>query len=149
MQDSNENVIIIAVGKSNLDNFFYLYGDENLLKKEVSKNKLLAQHCEIINADNIILDDESPLAAAKKSKESAADGSIPQCSNGDDVERINGHTYRGGSMEREMGEDGRKIGEDGRKNGRWKMEEEAERKKNGRRWKVEEKMEDGRWKPSV
>jgi len=57
--------------KSNLENFFYLYGDENLLKKEVSKNKLLAQHCEIINANNVILDHESPLAAAKRGKDTS------------------------------------------------------------------------------
>ena len=56
---------------TNIDNFFYLYGDENLLKNEISKSKLLARHCEIINTKDIILDDESPLAAAKRGKESS------------------------------------------------------------------------------
>ena len=57
--------------KSNKENFFYLYGQENLLEKKLSKNKLLQQHCEIINTKNIILDTESPLSAAKKGKESS------------------------------------------------------------------------------
>jgi len=56
---------------SNKENFFYLYGDENLLKKKISENKLLNEHCEIINTKDIILDDESPLAAAKRGKESS------------------------------------------------------------------------------
>ena len=62
--------IEISLRKNN-ENFFYLYGDENLLKKEVNKSKLLTQYCEIINSKDVILDDESPLAAAKKSKESS------------------------------------------------------------------------------
>ena len=57
--------------KSNKENFFYLYGNENLLKKEVSKSKLLIQHCEIINSKDIILDTESPLIAAKRGKDSS------------------------------------------------------------------------------
>jgi len=42
-----------------------------LLKKKISENKLLNEHCEIINTKDIILDDESPLAAAKRGKESS------------------------------------------------------------------------------
>ena len=52
--------------QSNKENFFFLYGQQNLLEKEIVKNKLLQQHCEIINTKDIIVDDESPLAAAKK-----------------------------------------------------------------------------------
>ena len=54
--------------KSNQENFFYLYGKKDLLEKEISKKKLIQKSCEIINAGDIILDDESPLAGAKKSK---------------------------------------------------------------------------------
>ena len=54
--------------KSNQENFFYLYGKKDLLEKEISKKKLIQKSCEIINAEDIILDDESPLAGAKKSK---------------------------------------------------------------------------------
>ena len=57
--------------KLNKENFFYLYGDEDLLKKEVSKSKLLTENCEIINSKDIILDDESPLTAAKRGKDSS------------------------------------------------------------------------------
>lgn len=57
--------------KSNKEIFFYLYGDSNLLKKEIAGRKLLTQHCEIINTKDIILDDESPLAAAKRGNESS------------------------------------------------------------------------------
>ena len=31
--------------KLNNENFFYIYGNEDLLKKEISSNKLLTQHC--------------------------------------------------------------------------------------------------------
>lgn len=54
--------------KSNQENFFYLYGKKDLLEKEISKKKLIQKSCEIINAGDIILDNESPLAGAKKSK---------------------------------------------------------------------------------
>ena len=54
--------------KSNQENFFYLYGKKDVLEKEISKKKLIRESCEIINAEDIILDDESPLAGGKKSK---------------------------------------------------------------------------------
>jgi glycerol-3-phosphate acyltransferase PlsX len=54
--------------KSNQENFFYLYGVRDLLEKEIYKKKIVQKHCEIINTEDIILDDESPLAGAKKSK---------------------------------------------------------------------------------
>tara|TARA_B100000315_G_C14547801_1_gene574152 strand:+ start:355 stop:1359 length:1005 start_codon:yes stop_codon:yes gene_type:complete len=57
--------------KSNKENFFYLYGHENLLKNEISKNKLLENYCEIINAEDVILDNESPLSAAKRGKKTS------------------------------------------------------------------------------
>ena len=57
--------------KKNKENYFYLYGDENLLKNEISKNQLVSQHSEIINTKNVILDEESPFTAAKRGKESS------------------------------------------------------------------------------
>ena len=54
--------------KSNQENFFYLYGKKYLLEKEISKKKLIQKNCEIINSEDVILDHESPLAGAKKSK---------------------------------------------------------------------------------
>jgi len=57
--------------KTNQDNFFYLYGKKNLLENEITKKKHIQNNCEIINAEDVILDDESPLAAAKRSKETS------------------------------------------------------------------------------
>ena len=57
--------------KSNLDNYFYLYGNEEILKKGIEASKTIHKYCEIINTKDIILDDESPLAATKKGKESS------------------------------------------------------------------------------
>jgi len=57
--------------KKNKENFFYLYGDESLLKDEILHNKELSQHCEIIHAQNVVLDEEGPLAAAKRGKDSS------------------------------------------------------------------------------
>jgi len=57
--------------KTNKENFFYLYGKRNLLDKEISKKKLIQKNCEIINTEDIILDNESPLAAARRSKDTS------------------------------------------------------------------------------
>ncbi|MDC6465444.1 phosphate acyltransferase PlsX [Pelagibacteraceae bacterium] len=57
--------------KKNKENFFYLYGDEILLKKEISPKKILINSCKIINTKDVIIDDESPLRAAKKGKNSS------------------------------------------------------------------------------
>ena len=53
------------------NNFFYLYGDKNLILNEINKKKSLSNYCEIINTKDVISDDESPLSAAKKGKESS------------------------------------------------------------------------------
>ena len=45
-----------------------MFGKKDLLLKEISKKKLIQKNCEIINTEDIILDDESPLSGAKKSK---------------------------------------------------------------------------------
>ena len=34
--------------RSNKNNFFYLYGKKDLLESEISKKKLIQNHCEII-----------------------------------------------------------------------------------------------------
>ena len=57
--------------KDNKENFFYLFGNENILREKIKSKKLLSKHCEIINANDVILDDESPLTAAKRGKESS------------------------------------------------------------------------------
>jgi len=54
--------------KENKENYFYLYGDEDLLKNEISQSKIVSQNSEIIDTKDFILDDESPLSAAKRGK---------------------------------------------------------------------------------
>ena len=54
--------------KTNQENFFYLYGKKDLIEKEIKKNSLVQKYSEIIHTDEVILDDESPLTGAKKSK---------------------------------------------------------------------------------
>jgi glycerol-3-phosphate acyltransferase PlsX len=57
--------------KTNKENFFYLYGDENKIEKIISKDKIIQENCEIINTKDTISDTESPLAAVKRGKESS------------------------------------------------------------------------------
>ena len=72
-EDSPKKVIdgINISLQSNRENFFFLYGQQNLLEKEISKNKLVQENCEIINTMDVIADEESPLTAAKRGKESS------------------------------------------------------------------------------
>ena len=57
--------------KSNSDNFFYLYGNQNKIEKEISNFNKVRKFCKIVNAVDVISDKESPLTAAKKGKESS------------------------------------------------------------------------------
>ena len=57
--------------QTNQENFFFIYGQQELLEREIEKNKFIRQYCEIINTKDIIADNESPLAAAKRGKESS------------------------------------------------------------------------------
>ena len=57
--------------QTNQENFFFIYGQQERLEKEIEKNKFIRQYCEIINTKDIIADNESPLAAAKRGKESS------------------------------------------------------------------------------
>ena len=69
-QDSPKKIIegIEISLKSNQENFFSLYGKKDLLEKEIYKRKSMRKYCEIINAEDIVSDNESALAGAKKSK---------------------------------------------------------------------------------
>ena len=57
--------------KKNKDNYFFLVGNKDLINKEVDNKKLIIDNYEIIHSNDVITDDESPLAAAKKGKESS------------------------------------------------------------------------------
>ena len=54
--------------RTSQENFFSLYGKKDLLEKEISKKKNIHKYCEIVHAADIVSDDESALAGAKKSK---------------------------------------------------------------------------------
>ena len=53
------------------NNFFYLFGDKDLINKEIKNNNLVKQYSEIIHTHDVISDDESPFTAAKKGKETS------------------------------------------------------------------------------
>ena len=57
--------------KSNKENFFYLYGQQEHIERELAKNISIKKYCKIINANDVVLDNESPLTAAKRGKESS------------------------------------------------------------------------------
>tara|TARA_Y100000590_G_scaffold127899_1_gene146219 strand:- start:90 stop:1094 length:1005 start_codon:yes stop_codon:yes gene_type:complete len=57
--------------KSNKNTFFNLFGDSNLINKEISKNQSIKQYVKIFDAKDSIKDDESPLNAAKKGKDTS------------------------------------------------------------------------------
>lgn len=57
--------------KKNKENHFLLYGREEEIKKELDKYKQINNQCEIINTRDFIQDDESPLTAAKRGKETS------------------------------------------------------------------------------
>jgi len=57
--------------KENNENFFNLYGNKDKLNFLVNQKPEIKNYCEIINCDDHIEDNESPLSAAKKSKNSS------------------------------------------------------------------------------
>ena len=57
--------------KTNKDNFFFLYGQKDKIENEMKKNEHISKYCKIIDTKDVILDDESPLSAAKRGKESS------------------------------------------------------------------------------
>ena len=57
--------------KKNRENYFYLFGNKDLINDEINNDKLLRANSEIIDTKNVISDNESPLAAAKKGKETS------------------------------------------------------------------------------
>jgi glycerol-3-phosphate acyltransferase PlsX len=62
--------IEISLKKSN-ENFFIIYGNKELLLKEINQRKIIIENCEIVDTIDVIKDDESPLSATKNGKESS------------------------------------------------------------------------------
>ncbi len=61
---------IIHNHKSNKENFFKIFGDENEIKKNIN-NKINKDFYEIINTKNIVKSTDSPLEAAKRGKDTS------------------------------------------------------------------------------
>ena len=57
--------------ETNKNNFFYIYGKKDILEEIIQKYPTIKGHHEVIHANDIIADNESPLVAAKKGKESS------------------------------------------------------------------------------
>ena len=68
--------------KKNKNNYFHLFGKENLLKDTIQKNKEISDYCKIINCEDVIGDEESPFTAAKKGKNTSMWKSIESQKNG-------------------------------------------------------------------
>ena len=72
--DNSPQKVLNGIGislKTNKNNFFYLFGNEKIIKKEIDKIENIKKYCEIINTEEVILDNESPLVAAKRGKGSS------------------------------------------------------------------------------
>ena len=94
-QDSPKKIIegIEISLKSNQENFFSLYGKKDLLEKEIYKRKSMQKYCEIINAEDIVSDNESALAGAKKSKNTSMWKAVESLKNQDsDISLSAGNT---------------------------------------------------------
>jgi phosphate acyltransferase len=65
--------ISIFLKKNNYsDNvFFNLYGDQDLINKEINKNKISTKFYKIFHSSTVVSDEETPLTAIKNSKDSS------------------------------------------------------------------------------
>ena len=72
-EDAPEKIIngINLSLKKNKDNYFFLFGDGEKINTALKNKKLVKDNSEIINTKNVISDDESPLTAAKKGKDTS------------------------------------------------------------------------------
>ena len=58
------------------DVFFNLYGNENLIRKELSKHNISAEFYKIFPSSTVVSDEETPITAIKNSKDSSMWNSI-------------------------------------------------------------------------
>lgn len=63
--------IFLENNKKNNDYFFNLYGDESLIKAKINELKITSSCLKIFNTMTVVSDDETPLTAVKKSKNSS------------------------------------------------------------------------------
>ena len=60
--------LFLNKNKSKNDFIIYLYGNENLINKEISNYNISKEKIKIINTDGVVSDEETPLTAIKNSK---------------------------------------------------------------------------------
>jgi len=63
--------IFLNKNKNKNDFFFNLYGDQNLILKELNKHKINQNFYKIFHSSTIVSDEETPLTAIKNSKDSS------------------------------------------------------------------------------
>ncbi|MAV62006.1 MAG: phosphate acyltransferase [Candidatus Pelagibacter sp.] len=68
--------IFLNKNKSNNDFVIKLYGNKDLLNKEIAKKKITSDKIEIIHTDGVVSEDETPLTAIKNSKNTSMWNSI-------------------------------------------------------------------------
>ena len=71
-----EGVHIFLKKNKNNKVFFNLYGDENLIIKEINKFNILPEHYKIYHSSSVVSDEETPLTAIKNAKDSSMWNSI-------------------------------------------------------------------------
>ena len=68
--------IFLDKNKSNNDFVIKLYGNKDLLNKEMAQKKITSDKVEIIHTDGVVSEDETPLTAIKNSKNTSMWNSI-------------------------------------------------------------------------
>ena len=63
--------IFLKKNKKKKDFFFNIYGDRDLIIRELDKHKVSSNSYEIFNSSTVVSDEETPLAAIKNSKDSS------------------------------------------------------------------------------
>ena len=85
--------LFLKKNKNTKDFSIMLYGDENILNKEISNQKISKEFIKIIHTDNIVSDEDTPLTAIKNSKNSSMWKSIKAQTDGEaDISLSAGNT---------------------------------------------------------
>ena len=85
--------IFLNKNKSNNDFIIHLYGDENVLKKEISKFNISDDLIKIVHTEAVVSDEESPMTAVKNSKNTSMWNSVKaQIEGGADISLSAGNT---------------------------------------------------------
>ncbi len=67
--DNSPNKTIAGIHeylKNNKNNFFRIFGKKQLIENEISKNNIKKEFYEIVNCDDVVSNNDTPLSAAKK-----------------------------------------------------------------------------------